>query len=91
MAKVFLAFRGHGNVSSDDARKIADCAAALREACEAAGIESRASVEVSGDAAPARAGEPDTVAVESAAQEFAAVDVPEVAAVRTGKPKGSRR
>lgn len=82
MAKVFVDFRSHGNVSSADARKIAECAVALQKACEAAGIDSKASVDVSGA---------DDVEV-PAGKEFAvAEDVPEVAAVRTGKPKGFKR
>lgn len=93
MAKVFLAFRGHGNVSSADARKIADCAAALHAACEAAGIESRASVDVSGVEADAPeivepAAEP---VAEAPVQEFAVEAATEVAAVRVGRPRGPRR
>jgi hypothetical protein len=85
MAKVFVDFRSHGNVSSADARKIAECAVALQKACEAAGIDSKASIDVSG------AGEVEVPAVE----EFAVADEDKVefAAVRTGKPaaKGFKR
>lgn len=88
MAKVCLAFRGHGNVSNDDARTIATCAAALRAACEAAGIDVRGSVDASLDAEPVT---PAAVEPEAPVQEFAVIEVPEVAAVRTGKPGRPRR
>jgi hypothetical protein len=82
MAKVNVDFRSHGNVSSADAQKIAACAAALSDACKAAGIDAKASIDVSGA----------DVAENAPAEEFAVdADVMEVAAVRTGKPKGPKR